>query len=667
MLPLYTILRSPAGLYGLQVALLAGTYFLTAKLGLSLAIPPGNASVVWPPAGIALAAVLVFGRRLWPGIGLGAGLANASTEVSPLGAMSISLGNTVEALVGAFLLNRFSRPIVPFERVRHVFLFAFFAAVSSVIAATLGVTSLYWDGLIEESAYGINWITWWLGDIVSLLVITPSLLLVRQSARNTAIPIRLEPLCFYGLLVISGLAVFGHWLPSSIIKPLPYTLIPFVLYAAFRMGQEHVAITLTGIAAVAILATVLGSGPFAGMPLHQSLFSLQAFIGSSTLIGFTLSAVVLHRRRVEEALLESEARLRERTELLECILATTDSPIFIKDKAGRYLACNDALLRLFSFRSEDVIGRTEFEVFPREMAQQFRDNDLRLLAKGGTERFEEIIRLPNGKQRLYLSNKGAYRDAAGRPAGIVGISTDITERKHMEEVLRETDQRKNEFIAMLGHELRNPLAPIQNAVRILGKLNPGDPKLNWARDMIDRQVNHLARLVDDLLDVSRIVQGKLTLRKAPVDLARVIDQAIETSRPFIEERRHAFAVSVPEQPVRFEGDHVRLAQVVTNLLDNAAKYTPAGGRIWLTVSCKDDEVIISVRDTGEGISGALLPHLFDVFTQAERTLDRAQGGLGIGLTIVQKIVELHGGRVEAHSEGSGRGSEFVVRLPVPVH
>jgi signal transduction histidine kinase len=190
------------------------------------------------------------------------------------------------------------------------------------------------------------------------------------------------------------------------------------------------------------------------------------------------------------------------------------------------------------------------------------------------------------------------------------------------------------------------------------------PKLAWARDVIDRQVNQLAHLVDDLLDVSRIVQGKITLHKATVEMHKVIDLALETSRPLIEARRHELNLTVPEDPLPLNADVIRLAQVVSNLLNNAAKYTPEGGKTWLTVARKNGDAIVSVRDTGEGIPKNLLPKLFKLFTQAERTLDRAQGGLGLGLTIVQKIVELHGGWVEAKSDGPGKGSEFIVCLPV---
>jgi signal transduction histidine kinase len=244
------------------------------------------------------------------------------------------------------------------------------------------------------------------------------------------------------------------------------------------------------------------------------------------------------------------------------------------------------------------------------------------------------------------------------------LELEILERKRVEDSLRDADSRKDEFLAMLGHELRNPLAPIRNAVYVMRKIAVTDPKLAWARDVVDRQAAHLTRLVDDLLDVSRIIRGKITLRKSAVAIATVIEQALETSKPLIDGRHHELTVSLPEEPVKVYGDPVRLAQAVSNLLNNAAKYTPRGGKIGLTVGRESGQAAIRVHDTGEGIPDYLLPRLFDLFTQAERTIDRSRGGLGIGLTIVQKVVELHGGRVDARSEGPGKGSEFAIRLPI---
>ena len=233
-----------------------------------------------------------------------------------------------------------------------------------------------------------------------------------------------------------------------------------------------------------------------------------------------------------------------------------------------------------------------------------------------------------------------------------------------EQALKEADRRKDEFLAMLAHELRNPLAPIRNAAQVLKLLGPVDARQQWAREIIERQTQHLTRLVDDLLDVSRITRGKVKIAREPLDLAAVVHRAVESSRPLIDARRHQLTLALPPEPVRLEGDLTRLVQVVGNLLNNAAKYTDEGGHIRLEAAREGGRVVLRVRDDGMGLPADLLPHVFDLFSQADRSLDRSQGGLGVGLTLVRRLVELHGGQVEARSGGPGQGSEFIVRLPV---
>jgi signal transduction histidine kinase/DNA-binding response OmpR family regulator len=230
--------------------------------------------------------------------------------------------------------------------------------------------------------------------------------------------------------------------------------------------------------------------------------------------------------------------------------------------------------------------------------------------------------------------------------------------------IQENDHRKNEFLAMLSHELRNPLAPVRNALQVLGLIGIDHPRFRWAQGVIHRQVDHLVRLVDDLLDVSRITRGKIRLQVGPLAVADVVASAVETSRPLIEDHHHNLTVAMPEEPVFLQGDPARLAQVLSNLLNNAAKYTPDGGHIFLTVEHGEGEVAFRVRDDGAGIPRHMLTRVFDLFTQVDCTLDRSQGGLGIGLTLVKSLVELHGGSVSAISAGPGQGSEFTVRLPV---
>lgn len=249
------------------------------------------------------------------------------------------------------------------------------------------------------------------------------------------------------------------------------------------------------------------------------------------------------------------------------------------------------------------------------------------------------------------------------------VLTDLTTQRHYEELgrvteaLRRADRRKDEFVATLAHELRNPLAPIRNAVHVLKSAELGQSDLQWSRDVIDRQVNVMARLLEDLLDVSRISLHRLELRKEHIELSAVLDAALETSGPVIEASGHKLTVITPPQPVTLLADQVRLAQVFSNLLNNAAKYTEEGGDIRLTAKVEGRELVVSVTDTGIGIGPEMLPRLFEMFSQATPALARSQGGLGIGLALVKGLVELHGGSITAHSKGLGSGSEFVVRLP----
>jgi PAS domain S-box-containing protein len=283
---------------------------------------------------------------------------------------------------------------------------------------------------------------------------------------------------------------------------------------------------------------------------------------------------------------------------------------------------------------------------------------------------EHRVIWPDGSVHwIAARGRGGY-DADGHLLYVDGVTLDFTERKQMEEslrrqteALREADHRKDDFLAILSHELRNPLAPLRNAVQILS-LRGDDPEVvAQTSELLDRQVQQMVRMVDDLLEVSRIGRGKISLQKAPVDLAEVVATAVETSRPLIEAHRHTLTVSLPDYPVRVEADAARLAQVLSNLLNNAAKYTEDGGRIELIAERAREEAVLRVRDNGVGIAPEILPQVFDMFMQIESSTDRSQGGLGIGLTLVRRLVEMHGGRIEARSAGPGKGSEFLVRLP----
>ncbi|MFL6276161.1 MAG: PAS domain S-box protein [Blastocatellia bacterium] len=361
----------------------------------------------------------------------------------------------------------------------------------------------------------------------------------------------------------------------------------------------------------------------------------------------------------------AEAELRENEERLRLALEAGQVGTWDWDIANDHVTWSDTIYRFHGLNPGEFGGRVE------DFAALIHPEDREPInatigaALESNEPYSAEMRIvrPDGSLRWIATNGKALFDADGKPVRMLGATVDITERKLAEQALIEADRRKDEFLAMLAHELRNPLAPIRNAAQLLRRVAPSDSELQWAREVIDRQVEHLARLVDDLLDVSRITEGKITLKKEKIDLISIVGRAMETSRPLIDARKHRLTVALPEQPLRLEGDTTRLTQVVSNLLHNAAKFTPEGGQIWLAAEADAGHVVLRVRDTGVGIAEDLLPHVFDLFRQADDSLDRSAGGLGIGLTLVRRLLELHGGKVEAYSDGAGRGSEFVVRLP----
>jgi PAS domain S-box-containing protein len=296
-----------------------------------------------------------------------------------------------------------------------------------------------------------------------------------------------------------------------------------------------------------------------------------------------------------------------------------------------------------------------------------------VLEKGHGEIEIRFRHFKTGEARWMAYKVLTLTDTLGRPIAFATVSQDVTERKRLEDNLRslaadlsEADRRKNEFLAMLAHELRNPLAPISNATQAL-RLGRSDPRaVHSASEMLERQVGQMARLVDDLLDMSRITRGSIELRKERVELAPIVNQAVEAVRALYGNMNHELTIVLPPEPVHLNADPARLAQVVGNLLNNACKFTDRGGHVWLTVERAGEQAVIRARDNGIGITAEQVPRLFDMFAQADTSLERSRDGLGIGLTLVKSLVEMHGGTVGVHSEGLGRGSEFVVRLPIPV-
>jgi PAS domain S-box-containing protein len=391
---------------------------------------------------------------------------------------------------------------------------------------------------------------------------------------------------------------------------------------------------------------------------------------------------VTARIRAEKALQESQERYRAfmeqssegiwRFELEESV------PINLpeEEQVERFYRhavlaeCNRTMARMYGFEDEsEMVGSRLGRFLPAsdphnvKYLQSFIQSGYRLT---GAESHEVDA---EGNPKFFLNNLiGIVED--GRLVRVWGTQLDVTEQKRLEGELRRraeelvgADRRKDQFLAMLAHELRNPLAPIRNAVELMRQVETHDPTFQPSREMVERQVKHLARLVDDLLDVSRITRGSIRLRKEVVDLGTTLQRAVEGARPLVESRAHELNVDLPAEPVYLDADPTRLEQIISNLLDNAAKYTMPGGRIWVSAAREGDEAVIRVRDTGIGVPPDVLDRVFEPFVQTDGSLARSEGGLGVGLTLVRSLVEMHGGNVEAHSPGLGQGSEFIVHLP----
>jgi PAS domain S-box-containing protein len=359
---------------------------------------------------------------------------------------------------------------------------------------------------------------------------------------------------------------------------------------------------------------------------------------------------------------EAQAAKRESEERLRDGMDAARMAVWDWDLATDELAYSDNIELVLGFTPQEMGAVSRF-IHPDDRTT-IADAHRRALAGAGV--YAEVVRFnrPDNQKQVWLDSRGKVQfDGEGRPLRMRGVTVDVTDRYQAEFELRESNRKKDEFLAMLAHELRNPLAPISTAAEMLRLTADHDPRTKKASEVISRQVKHMTALVDDLLDVSRVTRGLVELDKGPVDIKSAVSSAVEQARPLIEARRHTLVVRTDAAQASVDGDRTRLVQVIANLLNNAAKYTPQAGEITLAVDVADGMVKISVTDNGIGIDSHLLPQVFELFTQAERTPDRAQGGLGIGLALVRTIVALHKGSVTAASGGPGLGSTFTIALP----
>jgi signal transduction histidine kinase len=518
---------------------LAAAYFAAGKFGLSLALVNTSTTAVWPPTGIALAALLLASPRVWPGIAIGAFLVNVTTTADVTSSIGIAVGNTLEAIIGARLVSRFANGSRAFERPQDVLKFAALAALlSTVVSATIGTTSLQLAGLADPARFGAIWFTWWLGDASGALVVAPALLTLAQGDLRKMSTRLVERLALLAAVVLTGLLLFGGTEALSANRdPVAFLSFPVLIWAAYRFGPPETTAAALVLAIIADWGTLHGFGPFARQDQNESLLLLQAFMGVAVVTSEMLAAAVVDRQRAETAVRTTEHRLRA--------------------------------------------------------------------------------------------------------------------------VAEESARLREEFLSIATHELRTPLTGLRGYIQLAKQsLDRGQhDRVRGAFQAALRQSDRLASLIAQLLDASQVQTGALIVDPITTDVSELVTRAVEAQR--LGSETHHWVVEIAPD-LRTSLDPVRFEQVVVNLLDNAMKFTPAGGTITVRLIGTAAEMRLEVADQGIGIAPDRIGHIFERFYRAHD--DRGLVGLGLGLYITRQIVEHHGGQIAVASE-PGRGSSFTVTVP----
>jgi PAS domain S-box-containing protein len=667
-----------------QILLLAVVYFATAKLGLSLAALHSNVTPVWPPTGIAIASLLIFGRRLWPGVFLGALAVNLLTSIPVASAIGIATGNTLEALVAVWLLQEVARWRNSLDSVADVMRLVGCATVlAPIVSATIGGLSLCLGGAAPWANFWSLWLTWWIGDGFGALIVTPLILSWRAPARlNAGHWPEIAVLLFLHLLVV--MIVFGGWFPGPVkTYPLAYLSLPFLLWAALKFDLSIVTSAIVLMAGVAVWGAKHGYGPWVQTSPNVSMILLVSFVGTSSLMTLVVSAIMSERRRAEadKSKLGSELQIHRRR--IEELVAHV--PGVVWEAWGKPDAANQQI-DFVSSHVEKMLGYSQTEwlstpnfwlsiVHPDDKERAAREAaTIFASGKGGSSRFRWLHK--DGREVWVEAQSVVVCDQTG-PIGMRGVTMDITAAVQAEieraELLRreslareqaeEASRLKEEFLATVSHELRTPLNAVVGWSRLVRSGQLDKEGLAHALEVIERNASAQRQIIEDLLDVSRIITGKLKINTQRVDLLLVIHAAIDAVRPAAEAKEIDLRTHFEAPDAIVRADVERLQQVLWNLLANAVKFTPQRGTVDVYLRQRGSLAEIRVEDSGPGIPAEFLPRIFERFSQADGSSTRKHGGLGLGLAIVRHLVELHGGIVSAGNRDENGGAVLTVLLP----
>ncbi|HJU69034.1 MAG TPA: MASE1 domain-containing protein [Gemmatimonadaceae bacterium] len=668
-----------------ELLALAALYVGAARIGLALDAVAGFATLVWAPSGIALAALLLRGNRLWPGVLLGAFVANTLTGAPVLVALGIATGNTLEAVIGAYAVRRIPGFHAALDRVIDALgLIVLSAALSTVVSATIGVASLYFGGIVGPAELGRAWRTWWVGDLIGDLLVAPAILVwaatpdVRPASRHW-----METLALVVAVVVIGFAVFGT---QSHEFQQAYLIFPLLVWAALRYGPRGAASAALAVSIIAVWGTAADRGPFVQSALHESLFALQTFMGVTAATFLVLGASIAERRaairEAREAISEQQRLHAERDIAHQRLLTVLEqSPIAIaiaEAPSGRFIFMNEEAERLLGRRPtmSSAGGPEGGEVkgsHPDGRPMAPHEWPLsRALHRGETVR-NAIIRIARADETAVeiASNAAPVRDGTGRVIAGVVIFWDVTaerraeqELRHAHETVAAANRAKAEFFAVMSHELRTPLNAIAGYVEVmsLGIQGPITDQQRDSLERIQRNQQHLLAVIEDVLVFAKLEADRLPLELKVVKVGEALGELDAIVRPALQRKALTLECDACDSTLAVLADPEKLRQILLNLVGNAIKFTPAGGRVRMLAAREGDTIRISVSDTGIGIPADQLTRVFEPFFQVERGPTRRYPGIGLGLSIASDLARAMRGDVQVVSKVD-EGTTVSIELP----